>query len=109
MTLLKGVRHLVSLNIYFFFQVKFKKMGTLVCPLCCNSTFAHQKSLKQHLLDVVKNVQCPDCNERFETIVHLAYHLDGMCGSAIDDGVKERSMLELSEGMRLRKNIKTRL
>ena len=80
-------------------------MGTLVCPLCCNSTFAHQKSLKQHLLDVVKNVQCPDCNERFETIVHLAYHLDGMCGSAIDDGVKERSMLELGNKTENNENV----
>jgi hypothetical protein len=55
-------------------------MGTLVCPLCCNEKFSNQLSLRYHLLSVTDNVYCPECNQRFDSILQLADHLNGMCG-----------------------------
>lgn len=57
-------------------------MGTLVCPLCCNEKFSNQLSLRYHLLSVTDNVYCPECNQRFDSILQLADHLNGMCGEA---------------------------
>jgi hypothetical protein len=57
-------------------------MGTLACPLCCNEQFSNQLSLRYHLLSVTDNVYCPECNQRFDSILQLADHLNGMCGKA---------------------------
>ncbi|PNF16164.1 hypothetical protein B7P43_G01101 [Cryptotermes secundus] len=57
-------------------------MGTLVCPLCCNEKFSNQLSLRYHLLSVTDNVYCPECSQRFDSILQLADHLNGMCGKA---------------------------
>jgi len=63
-------------------QLKFVNMGTLVCPLCCDEEFSNQLSLRYHLLSVTDNVYCPECSQRFDSILQLADHLDGMCGKA---------------------------
>lgn len=65
-------------------------MGTLTCPLCCGDEFTDQLSLRYHLLSMIDNVYCPQCSQRFDTILQLAKHLDGMCGST--DGSKERKL-----------------
>jgi hypothetical protein len=57
-------------------------MGTLVCPLCCDEEFSSQLSLRYHLLSITDNVYCPECSQRFDSILQLADHLDGMCGKA---------------------------
>jgi hypothetical protein len=57
-------------------------MGTLVCPLCCNEKFSNQLSLRYHLLSITDNVYCPECDQRFDSILQLANHLNGMCGKA---------------------------
>ena len=57
-------------------------MGTLVCPLCCDEEFSNQLSLRYHLLSITDNVYCPECCQRFDSILQLAEHLDGMCGKA---------------------------
>ncbi|KAJ9584896.1 hypothetical protein L9F63_020751 [Diploptera punctata] len=56
-------------------------MGSLACPLCCTNKFANQQSLKQHLLEILKNVYCSQCDKNFETVLQFACHLDGMCGN----------------------------
>lgn len=54
-------------------------MGTLVCPLCCDEEFSNQLSLRYHLLSITDNVYCPECSQRFDSILQLADHLDGTC------------------------------
>lgn len=63
-------------------QFYFASMGILVCPLCCDEKFSNQLSLRYHLLSITDNVYCPDCCQRFDSILQLADHLDGMCGEA---------------------------
>jgi hypothetical protein len=57
-------------------------MGTLICPLCCEEEFSNRLSLRYHLLSITDNVFCPECTQRFDSILQLADHLDGMCGKA---------------------------
>ena len=54
-------------------------MGSLACPLCCDNVFSSRSSLKHHLLEVENKIQCPDCSEKFRSILALANHLDGQC------------------------------
>ncbi|XP_069699800.1 uncharacterized protein [Periplaneta americana] len=83
-------------------QLEFVIMGTLVCPLCCDEEFPSQLSLRYHLLSITDNMYCPDCNNRFDSILQLADHLDGMCGKAhiesnFEDDTSESDMI-IAEG-----------
>jgi hypothetical protein len=84
-------------------QFYFANMGTLVCPLCCDEEFSNQLSLRYHLLSITDNVYCPECCQRFDSILQLADHLDGMCGKAeLVNNVEEYtpdSDMVMAEGM----------
>lgn len=57
--------------------------GTMVelnCPLCCNETFTSRLSLKTHILNILENICCRSCDEKFETLANLAKHLENDCG-----------------------------
>lgn len=54
-------------------------MVELVCPLCCNETFASRETLKHHLLGVISNLRCPSCDEVFANVQDLTQHLDKDC------------------------------
>ncbi|PSN56017.1 hypothetical protein C0J52_13720 [Blattella germanica] len=60
-------------------------MGRLKCPLCCDDEFLDQLSLKYHLLSLIDNIHCPECNERFDNILELTKHLNGYCGYEVED------------------------
>lgn len=47
------------------------------CPLCCTEEFSSLHSLKYHLLDVMENLKCSLCNEKFHGVRDLIVHLDG--------------------------------
>lgn len=84
-------------------QFYFANMGTLVCPLCCDEEFSNQLSLRYHLLSITDNVYCPECCQRFDSILQLAEHLDGMCGKAelvnsIEEYTPDSDMV-MAEGM----------
>jgi hypothetical protein len=51
----------------------------LSCPLCCNETFATSSSLKCHILEILDNLICPTCQEKFEKLSELAEHLENDC------------------------------
>jgi hypothetical protein len=78
-------------------------MGILVCPLCCDEKFSNQLSLRYHLLSITDNVYCPECCQRFDSILQLADHLDGMCGKAeLVNNIEEytpNSDMVMAEGM----------
>jgi KRAB domain-containing zinc finger protein len=54
-------------------------MVALNCPLCCNETFATSSSLKCHILEILDNLICPTCQEKFEKLSELAEHLENDC------------------------------
>ena len=60
-------------------------MGTLTCPLCCEDEFADKFALRYHLLSIIDNVYCPQCSQRFDSIMQLVKHLDGVCGGVDGD------------------------
>lgn len=81
----------------------FASMGILVCPLCCGEKFSNQLSLRYHLLSITDNVYCPECCQRFDSILQLADHLDGMCGKAelvnnIEEYAQDSDMV-MAEGL----------
>lgn len=84
-------------------SVLFASMGVLVCPLCCDEEFSNQLSLRYHLLSITDNVYCPECCQRFDSILQLADHLDGMCGKAeLVNNIEEcmpASDMVMAEGM----------
>lgn len=48
----------------------------LKCPLCCNKTFDTKISLIQHLADILSNLTCPICDNKWSSLAHLIEHLN---------------------------------
>ncbi|CAG4956648.1 unnamed protein product [Parnassius apollo] len=47
----------------------------LRCPLCCKETFNSKHKLTEHLANVLSNLVCPICDDKWSTLVHLIEHL----------------------------------
>ncbi|XP_060804781.1 zinc finger protein ZFP2 isoform X1 [Amyelois transitella] len=50
-------------------------MGEFKCPLCCDKTFGSKLSLIQHLSEMLSNVSCPICKNKWSSVTHLIEHL----------------------------------
>lgn len=55
------------------------------------------------MLSITDNVYCPECCQRFDSILQLADHLDGMCGKAelvndVEEYTADSDMV-MAEGM----------
>ncbi|XP_068618007.1 zinc finger protein 271-like isoform X2 [Battus philenor] len=48
---------------------------TIICPLCCKETFNSKHSLIEHLANILSNLICPICKDKWSTLVHLIEHL----------------------------------
>ena len=59
-------------------------MVQISCPLCCNETFDSPSTLKIHLVDIVENLHCPTCHEKFDKLSDLVDHLDTACALIIE-------------------------
>ncbi|XP_028177164.1 zinc finger protein 595-like [Ostrinia nubilalis] len=49
---------------------------SLKCPLCCNQTFDSKLSLVEHLANILSNLTCPICENRWSSLAHLIEHLN---------------------------------
>lgn len=49
---------------------------SLKCPLCCNQTFASKLSLVEHLANILTNLTCPICENKWSSLAHLIEHLN---------------------------------
>lgn len=45
------------------------------CTLCCKETFKSKHELIEHLANVLANLICPICKDKWSTVVHLIEHL----------------------------------
>lgn len=55
------------------------------CPICCNETFDSKETLLQHISDILENLYCPVCKNKWSTLEHLIKHL------TLDNCQKEES------------------
>lgn len=49
---------------------------SLKCPLCCNQTFDSKLSLIEHLANILTNLTCPICDNKWSSLAHLIEHLN---------------------------------
>lgn len=46
------------------------------CPLCCDRTFTSKISLVEHLSNILSNLICPVCKNKWSSLAHLIEHLN---------------------------------
>lgn len=49
--------------------------SNIKCPVCCDRTFDSKSTLLEHLINILKNLYCPICDNKQATLVHLVDHL----------------------------------
>ncbi|KAJ0174595.1 hypothetical protein K1T71_009703 [Dendrolimus kikuchii] len=45
------------------------------CPLCCKELFDSKQALITHLANIIENLNCPICDNKWSSVVHLLEHL----------------------------------
>lgn len=45
------------------------------CPLCCKESFNTRQELVAHIANILENLSCPICNNKWSSVVHLLEHL----------------------------------
>ncbi|XP_059052621.1 zinc finger protein 624-like [Achroia grisella] len=46
------------------------------CPLCCDKKFSSRLLLAEHLSNIISNLICPICKNKWSSIAHLIEHLN---------------------------------
>ncbi|CAG9788769.1 unnamed protein product [Diatraea saccharalis] len=47
----------------------------LKCCLCCEKTFESKSAFAEHLTNILANLSCPVCNNKWSSLAHLIEHL----------------------------------
>ncbi|CAH2984150.1 unnamed protein product [Chilo suppressalis] len=67
------------------------KHSFLKCCLCCNQTFETKLAFAEHLSNVLSNLSCPVCNNKWSSLAHLIEHL------TLDDCEPDNSLIANSQ------------